>query len=83
MKLEIIKDGSIQGWFISFLITMVSICSFILSLIFDSICDRFAKVGSTWATIAIAQFTAWLAYRAYTAKTESLERKDVRDAPPY
>lgn len=78
MKLEIVKDGSIQGWFVSFLITAITLIGFILSLFSDSICDRFSKIGTAWATIVIGQFTAWLAYKAYASKTESLERKDVR-----
>jgi hypothetical protein len=67
-KIQIIKDGSIQGWAVSFLITVVSVIAFILSLIFNSVADRFAKVGGAWAAIVIGQFTAWLAYRAYTGK---------------
>lgn len=66
-KIQIIKDGSIQGWFVSFLITVASVAGFILSLIFDPVADRFAKVGGAWAAIVIGQFTAWLAYRAYSS----------------
>jgi len=62
-KIQIIKNGSIQGWFASFMITLVSIMALILSLFFDAIADRFEKVGSAWAAIVIGQFTAWLAYR--------------------
>ena len=65
MKLQIIKDGSIQGWFVSLTITMVTMSAFIVSLFSDKVCDRFVRLGSTWATIVITQFTAWLAYRAY------------------
>ena len=70
-KISIIKDGSIQGWFVSFIITVVSVLSFIGALFFDKICERFVKVGSIWATLVIAQFTAWLAYRAYTKSNKN------------
>jgi len=70
-KIQIIKDGSIQGWAVSFMITFVSVIALILSLSFDAIADRFAKVGSAWAAIVIGQFTAWLAYRGYKATKET------------
>lgn len=77
-KLSIIKDGSIQGWFVSFVITIVSVLSFIGALFFDKICERFVKVGSIWATLVIAQFTAWLAYRAYTKNSERESKREVK-----
>jgi uncharacterized membrane protein len=69
MKIQIIKEGSIQGWFVSFLITMITLAAFIASMISDKVCDRFSKIGVAWATIVIGQFTAWLAFRAYSGKT--------------
>lgn len=78
-KLQIIKDGSIQGWFVSFLITIITLAAFIASMIFDQVAARFEKIGVAWAAIVIGQFGAWLAYRGYTVKTESVERKDIRD----
>jgi hypothetical protein len=65
MKIQIVKDGAIQGWAVSFMITMVSISAFIVSMIYDSFADRFTKVGGIWAAIAVSQFTAWLAYRVF------------------
>lgn len=78
-KVEIIKDGSVQGWFVSFSITAISILALILSLSFDKVADRFAKVGTAWAAIVIGQFTAWLAYRTGKAIEE---RKALTAAPP-
>jgi hypothetical protein len=78
-KIKIIKDGSIQGWAVSFLITMVSVIALILSLTFDAVADRFAKVGSAWAAIVIGQFTAWLAYRTGKAIED---RKALSATPP-
>ena len=78
-KIQIVKDGSIQGWFVSFLITMVTLAAFIASMILDQVAARFEKIGAAWAAIVIGQFTAWLAYRGYTGKTESAERKDIRN----
>jgi len=70
-KFMIVKDGSIQGWFVSLVITAVSIGGFIAGLIWDSVAERFSKIGGTWATIAIAQFTAWLAYKVAQKKLEN------------
>jgi len=78
MKIQIIKDGSIQGWAVSFMITAITLAAFVASMIFDSVCDRFSKIGAAWATIVIGQFTAWLAFRAYSVKTESQEKKDLK-----
>jgi len=72
-KIQIVKNGSIQGWAVSLLITLVSVIALILSLTFDVVADRFAKVGGAWAAIVIGQFTAWIAYRAYTGKTRDVQ----------
>jgi hypothetical protein len=55
-KFQIVKDGSIQGWFVSFLITIITLAAFVVSMLSDSVSDRFAKVGGAWATIVIGQF---------------------------
>ncbi len=65
-NLKIIKDGSIQGWFVSLVITTITLAAFVGSMLFDTLADRFAKVGGAWAAIVIGQFTAWLAYKGYT-----------------
>ena len=70
MKLQIIKDGSIQGWFVSFLITINTLIAFNASLFSDKICDRFSKIGATWATIVIGQFGSWLAYKVFKKPDE-------------
>lgn len=67
-RIQIIKDGSVQGWFVSFMITIITLAAFIASMVFDTVADRFAKIGAAWAAIVIGQFTAWLAYRAYSGK---------------
>ena len=71
MKLQIIKEGQIQGWFVSFLITLTSIGALIASLSNDLIADRFAKVSGAWAAIVICQFSAWLAYRTFKKPSEA------------
>lgn len=73
-KVQIIKDGSIQGWAVSFIITLVTMFAFVASMVFDSVADRFAKVGGSWAAIVIGQFTAWLAYRAYSSSHPQLTK---------
>jgi len=50
--------------------TFVSVIALVLSLCFDAVADRFAKVAGAWAAIVIGQFTAWLAYRGYKASKE-------------
>jgi hypothetical protein len=78
-KIQIVKNGSIQGWAVSLLITLVSVIALILSLTFDVVADRFAKVGGAWAAIVIGQFTAWLAYRTGKAIED---RKSLQSATP-
>jgi len=63
MKMEIIRDGSIQGWFVSFIVTMATVGAFVGSMADNAIAERFAKVGSIWAPIVLGQFAAWLAYK--------------------
>ena len=74
MKLKIIKDGAIQGWAVSFMITMFSIGAFTAAMISNDFAERFSKVGGIWAAIAVSQFTAWLAYRVF--------KKDDAPLPP-
>jgi len=76
-KIQIIKDGSVQGWFVSFMITIITLAAFIASMLFDKVCDRFAKIGVAWAAIVIGQFTAWLAYRGYSSRHPALPLQPI------
>ena len=71
MKMEIIKDGSIQGWVVSFIVTMATVGAFVGALASNAIAERFAKVGPTWAPIVLGQFAAWLAYKTFRKPEET------------
>lgn len=69
-KIQIVQDGSIQGWAVSLLITLVTLVSWVAALLSQTIADRYTQIGSTISTIVVGQFTAWLAYKGATKIAE-------------
>ena len=71
MALKIVKDGSIQGWFISFLMSMWLLVVLSLAVLFQSIADNVAKIQMLIGGSYGLQFSAWLTYRALKKPDES------------
>ncbi len=63
MKLQFIKDGAIQGWVISLLITLNSLVLFNLGFIFKSVRDAWGTMGSAYVTWAGGMVGLWFAFK--------------------
>lgn len=75
MKLQIVKNGSIQGWFISACMTAWLLAVMTLAVLFSSIADNIAKIQLMIGGVYAIQFTAWLGYR-------TLKKPDEVGTPP-
>lgn len=70
MKIEIVKDGSIQGWVISLTITVNSLVLFNLGFIFPSVREAWGVMGPTYVTWAGGMVAAWFAFKIAQRVTE-------------
>lgn len=66
-KLQIVKDGEIQGSFIATMITIIMFSFLILGFFFEIIRIGWERIGGTATTLYLGQLASWLAYRG--AKT--------------
>lgn len=66
-KMEIVKDGEIQGSYISTLITLVIFTMLVCGFFVESIRVAWERFGTTISTIYLGQLTVWLAYRGSRA----------------
>jgi hypothetical protein len=67
-RLVIIKDGAIQGWFISFIFTMVTLVMAILGFLIESIAKNWATLGGTYAPIYLGSLAIWFGYKVAQKK---------------
>ncbi len=63
MKLQFIKDGSIQGWVISLAITINSLVLFNLGFIFPSVREAWGTMGATYVTWSGGMVASWFAFK--------------------
>lgn len=70
-RLVLIKDGSIQGWFISFVFTMFTMIVLGLGFFIPKIADAWVKFGYNYATIYLGSTGMWLTYKVAKHKYEN------------
>jgi hypothetical protein len=64
MKIKIITDdGSIQGWFVSFLITFLRLTIYVLSYFVSGLVDVEQKVGGSFTAFSLTSVGSWFAYK--------------------
>ena len=73
MKIELVKDGAIQGWVISLAISINSLILFDLGFIYPSIREAWGTMGATYVTWAGGMVAAWFAFKI---------AQKVTDRPP-
>lgn len=62
-KLQLIKDGSIQGWVISLAITVNSLVLFDLGFVFPRFREAWAAIGGTYVTWAGGMVGLWFTFK--------------------
>jgi len=63
-QIRIVKDGSIQGWFVSLCITANIMILLTLGFFLPSVHQGWKDFGPTAATIYLGQFASWLAFKS-------------------
>ena len=72
MKLKILADdGSIQGWFVSFLITFLRLGVYIASYVSPALAEVELKIGASFTTFSLTSVGSWFAYKLIKPITES------------
>ncbi len=64
MKLQIVKDGEIQGSFVATMITVFVFAMFFLGFFIEVVRTGWEKFGATLTTTYLAQLGIWLGYRS-------------------
>ncbi len=64
MKLKIIADdGSIQGWFVSFLITFLRLGVYVASYVSPELVKVETQIGAGFTTFSLTSVGSWFAYK--------------------
>jgi Sec-independent protein secretion pathway component TatC len=72
VKIKIIADdGSVQGWFVSFLITFLRLGVYIASYVSPELANVEVKIGAGFTTFSLASVGSWFAYKIVKPLTES------------
>jgi Sec-independent protein secretion pathway component TatC len=71
MKLKIISDdGSIQGWFVAFLITFLRLTIYVANYIIPGLREAEKEVGAAFTSFCLLSVGSWFAYRVTKPLTE-------------
>ena len=72
MKIKIIADdGSVQGWFVSFLITFLRLGVYVASYVSPELAKVEMQVGASFTTFSLTSVGSWFAYKIVKPLTES------------
>ena len=64
MKLKIIgDDGSIQGWFVAFLITFLRLMVYVANYFIPGLAETEQKVGSSFTSFSLLSVASWFGYK--------------------
>ena len=78
MKLQIVADdGSIQGWFVSFLVTGIRLCMFLGSYFSPGMLDTEQKIGGSFTAFALTSVASWFAYKIIRPATDPQRRAEI------
>jgi len=76
MKLKIIADdGSIQGWFVAFLITFLRLVVYVANYFIQGLPEIEAKVGSSFTSFCLLSVGSWFGYKIVKPLTTGGESK--------
>ena len=81
-KLEIIKDGAIQGWAVSFVFTAMTMILLLAGFFNETIRSCWKDLGGNYSTLYLGSMGIWLGYRGFKSYTEyNYRRYGEGDAP--
>lgn len=70
-RLELIKDGAIQGWVVSFVFTLITMVLLVAGFFNGTIRDGWKVLGGNYSTLYLGSMGIWLGYRGFKSYTES------------
>lgn len=71
MKIKIIADdGSVQGWFVSFLITFLRLGVYIASYVSPELAKVETQIGAGFTTFSLTSVGSWFAYKVIKTAQE-------------
>lgn len=70
-KLKIVKDGKVQGSFISLCTTFVIFILIFLGAFISLVCDNLVKMEGLITKIYITSLLIWLGYKALTKESDA------------
>jgi sulfite exporter TauE/SafE len=73
MKLQLIKDGRIQGWAVATAFTLVTIILLILGFFVKCISNGWVSFGDRYETIYIGSLVIWLGYKGAKAVVDKIQ----------
>jgi hypothetical protein len=76
MKIKIISDdGSIQGWFVSFLITFLRLGIYVANYLVPGFSDTEQKIGPAFTSFCLLSVGSWFTYKIVKPLTSGGETK--------
>ncbi len=76
MKIKVIADdGSIQGWFVAFLITFLRLAVYVANYVAPGLAETEQKVGAGFTTFCLASVGSWFTYKIIKPLTQGGETK--------
>lgn len=85
MRLELFKEGSLQGWVINTIWTFFTMTMLGLGFFMDIVRVGWEKYGGIYTTIYLGGMTAWFAYKVANKKIDSgtqsgVQQESIADA---
>jgi hypothetical protein len=63
MKLEIIKEGAVQGWFVSLVFTVLTMVLLTLAFFIPKVTEAWVKISTTYISVYQWSLTTWFGYK--------------------
>jgi hypothetical protein len=69
-KFEFVKDGAIQGWVMSSMFTLMTMCLLCAGFFNETVKNGWKEFGGNYATLYLGSLGIWLSYKGFKGYTE-------------
>ena len=74
-RIQLVKDGAIQGWVVSFAFTLMTMILLLMGFFNATVMNGWKVLGGNYSTIYLGSLGIWLGYRGFRSYTELNYRK--------
>jgi hypothetical protein len=74
-KIQLVKDGAIQGWVVSFVFTIITMILLVAGFFNKTIMEAWKSLGGNYATLYLGSMGIWMGYKGLKSYTELNYRK--------